>query len=198
MLKAEERTDAVVPDAVVGDGDDPDRVSAGVSFRESAEEGDRVRNMLENVGQDDRVEWGRGGLLDPVLDPSLKDLVARRRGELGGARVRLDSANCGLRSPGKFMKGMSRNLYWLAASLLLFSLVSCAMSLIPNSLQPGLPVNGSVSKTIGLVFLVAALLSSLAGILTAMFEQVERRNQERMRRELNEDLARLGRNKARK
>ena len=31
-----------------------------------------------------------------------------------------------------------------------------------------------------------------------MFEQVERRNQERMRRELKEDLARLGRNKARK
>jgi hypothetical protein len=97
------------------------------------------------------------------------------------------------------MKGaMSRNLYLLAASLLLFSLVSCAMSLIPNSLQPGLPVNGSVCKTIGLFFLVAALLSILAGILTAMFEQVERRNQERMRRELNEDLARLSRNKARK
>ena len=34
---------------------------------------------------------------------------------------------------------MSRNLYLLAASLLLFSLVSCAMSLVPNSLQPGLP-----------------------------------------------------------
>jgi hypothetical protein len=29
-----------------------------------------------------------------------------------------------------------------------------------------------------------------------MFEQVERRNQERMRRELKDDLARLGRNKA--
>ncbi len=31
-----------------------------------------------------------------------------------------------------------------------------------------------------------------------MFEQVERRSEERMRRELNEDLARLSRNKARK
>jgi hypothetical protein len=38
----------------------------------------------------------------------------------------------------------------------------------------------------------------LAGILTAMFEQVERRSEERMRRELKDDLARLGRNKARK
>ncbi len=54
------------------------------------------------------------------------------------------------------MKGaMSRNLYLLAASLLLFSLISCGMSLVPNSLQPGLPVNGSLWKTIGLVFLSA-------------------------------------------
>ncbi len=97
------------------------------------------------------------------------------------------------------MKGaMSRNLYLLAASLLLFSLVSCGMSLIPNALQPGLPANGSLWKTIGLVLLVTSLLSALAGILIAMFEQVERRTEERMRRELNEGLARLSRNKGRK
>ncbi len=97
------------------------------------------------------------------------------------------------------MKGaMSRNLYLLAASLLLFSLISCGMSLVPNRLQPGLPANGSLWKTIGLVFLLTSLLTALAGILTAMFEQVERRSQERMRRELKDDLARLGRNKARK
>jgi hypothetical protein len=90
------------------------------------------------------------------------------------------------------LKGaMSRNLYLLAASLLLFSLVSCGMSLVPNALQPGLPVNGSLWKMIGLVFLLTSLLSTLAAILTAMFEQVERRSQERMRRELNEGLARL-------
>jgi hypothetical protein len=97
------------------------------------------------------------------------------------------------------MKGaMSRNLYLLAASLLLFSVISCGMSLVPNSLQPGLPVNGSLWKMIGLVFLLTSLLSALAGILTAMFEQVERRSEERMRRELQEGLARLGRNKGRK
>jgi hypothetical protein len=96
------------------------------------------------------------------------------------------------------MKGMSRNLYWLTASLLLFSLISCGMSLVPNALQPGLPANGSLWKMIGLVFLLASLVSALAGILTAMFEQVERRSQERMRRELQEGLARLGRNKGRK
>jgi hypothetical protein len=97
------------------------------------------------------------------------------------------------------MKGaLSRNLYLLAASLLLCSLVSCGMSLIPNTLQPNLPVNGSVWKTIGLVLLLTSLLSALAGVLTAMFEQVERRSQERMRRELNEGLAQLSRNKGRK
>jgi hypothetical protein len=93
---------------------------------------------------------------------------------------------------------MSRNLFLLAASLLLFSLVSCAMSLVPNPWQPGLPVNGSIWKTIGLVFLLTALLSTLAGVLTAMFEQVERRSEERMRRELNEGLARISRTNRRK
>jgi hypothetical protein len=97
------------------------------------------------------------------------------------------------------MKGaMSRNLYLLAASLLLFSFISCGMSLVPNSLQPGLPVNGSLWKIIGLVLLLASLVSALAGILTAMFEQVERRSEERMRRELREGLANLGRKNRRK
>ena len=90
---------------------------------------------------------------------------------------------------------MSRHLYFLAASLLLFSLVSCGLSLVPNALQPDLPVNGSVWKTIGLVLMLASLLSALAGVLTAMFEQVERRSEERLRRELNEGLARLSRNR---
>jgi hypothetical protein len=90
---------------------------------------------------------------------------------------------------------MSRNLYFLAASLLLFSLVSCGLSLVPNALQPDLPVNGSVWKTVGLVLMLASLLSALAGVLTAMFEQVERRSEERLRRELNEGLARLSRNR---
>jgi hypothetical protein len=66
---------------------------------------------------------------------------------------------------------------------------------VPNALQPDLPVNGSVWKTIGLVLMLASLLSALAGVLTAMFEQVERRSEERLRRELNEGLARLGRNR---
>jgi hypothetical protein len=92
----------------------------------------------------------------------------------------------------------SRNLYLVAASLLLFSVVSCGISFMPNPLQPGLPVNGSQWKMTGLVLLLISLLSALAGILTAMFEQVERRSEERMRRELREGLANLSRPKKRK
>jgi hypothetical protein len=93
---------------------------------------------------------------------------------------------------------ISRNLYLLAASLFLFSLVSCGLSTLPNPLQPNLPANGSMWKVTGSAFFVGALLTTLAAVLTAMFEQVERRNQERMRKELDEDLAQLGRNKSRK
>ena len=97
------------------------------------------------------------------------------------------------------MKGaMSRNLYLLAASLLLLSLISCGLGFRPNTLQPGLPVNGSLWKMIGLVFFLSSLISALAAVMTAMFEQVERRSQERMRRELEEGLARLSRNNRRK
>src|ERR1700744_1020867 len=92
----------------------------------------------------------------------------------------------------------SRNLYFLAATLFLFSIVAGIMSLLPNPLQPGLPVNGSQWKMIGLVLLLASLGTSLAGMLTAVVQQVERRNQERMRRELQEGLPGLRRPKNRK
>jgi hypothetical protein len=90
---------------------------------------------------------------------------------------------------------MSRNLYLLAASLLVLSLISCGMTLVSNPFQPSLPVNGSLWKMVGLVLLLASLVAALAGILTAMFEQVERRSEERMRRELQEGLSRLSRNR---
>lgn len=92
----------------------------------------------------------------------------------------------------------SRSLYIVSASLLVLSLVSCGMSLVPNSLQPNLPVNGSLWKMIGLGFFVFSLLAGLAAILTTMFEQVQRRSTERMRRELEEGLAGLSRNQRRK
>jgi hypothetical protein len=101
-------------------------------------------------------------------------------------------------NPKENRMAWSRTLYLVAASLLLFCLISCGMSLVPNALQPNLPVNGSLWKMIGLAFLLASLVSTLAGVLSTMFEQVERRSRERMRRELDEGLAQLGRNNRRK
>jgi hypothetical protein len=73
---------------------------------------------------------------------------------------------------------MSRNFYILAATLGFFALVSAAMSLVPSSFQPGLPANGTLWRTVGLVLLVAALAFALIGVMSNLFEQVDRRSEE--------------------
>ena len=78
---------------------------------------------------------------------------------------------------------MARNLYILAATLLLFALVSCGMTFVSNGLQPGLPGNGSLWKTISLFLTLGGLVVALFGVMTAMFEQVDRRAEERRLRE---------------
>ena len=76
---------------------------------------------------------------------------------------------------------MSRNLYILAGTLLIFALVSFGMTFSTPAYQVGLPGNGSLWKTIALFLLLGSLISTLAAMMTAMFEQVERRNEERRR-----------------
>jgi len=78
---------------------------------------------------------------------------------------------------------MARNLYILAATLFLFSLVSCAMLVTTDSSQPALPGNGSLWKTTALFLFLGSVLAAFGGVMTAMFEQVERRHVERERRE---------------
>ena len=73
---------------------------------------------------------------------------------------------------------MSRNLYILAATLLLFALISAAISLVPSSLQPGLPANASLWRTGSLFLLLAGLAAALVGVLSHLFEQVDRRSEE--------------------
>ena len=73
---------------------------------------------------------------------------------------------------------MSRNFYILAAVLGLFALLSAAMTLIPSSFQPGLPANGSLWRTIALFMLLAALASALIGVMSHLFEQVDRRSEQ--------------------
>ncbi|MGA2889303.1 MAG: hypothetical protein ABSE51_14735 [Terracidiphilus sp.] len=73
---------------------------------------------------------------------------------------------------------MSRNLYILAATLLLFALISAVVSMVPSSFQPGLPANGSLWRTVALFLLLGGLWAALAGLMSHLFEQVDRRSEE--------------------
>jgi hypothetical protein len=72
---------------------------------------------------------------------------------------------------------MSRNFYILAATLFLFALLSAAMSLLPSTFQPGLPANASLWRTGSLFLLLAGLAAALVGVLSHLFEQVDRRSE---------------------
>jgi len=73
---------------------------------------------------------------------------------------------------------MSRNFYILAGSFLLFALISAGMTLVPSTFQPGLPANGSLWRTISLLFLLFGLAAALIGVMSNLFEQVDRRSEE--------------------
>jgi hypothetical protein len=73
---------------------------------------------------------------------------------------------------------MSRNFYILAASLLLFALVSAGMALVPSSFQPGLPANASLWRTVAMFLLLFGLLAALIGVMSHLFEQVDRRSEQ--------------------
>jgi fatty acid desaturase len=77
---------------------------------------------------------------------------------------------------------MSRNFYILAATLVFFALLSAGMALLPSSFQPGLPANGSLWRTAALFLLLAGLAAALVGVLSHLFEQVDRRSEEDRRK----------------
>jgi fatty acid desaturase len=76
---------------------------------------------------------------------------------------------------------MSRNFYILAATLSLFALISGVMSMLPSNLQPGLPANGTLWRTVALILLLAGLASALVGVMSHLFEQVDRHSEEARR-----------------
>jgi peptidoglycan/LPS O-acetylase OafA/YrhL len=73
---------------------------------------------------------------------------------------------------------MPRNLFILAASLAAFALISCGVAYTNIAEQPGSPGDQSLWRTMGLVLLVVALIAALAGVLSSLFEQAERRSQQ--------------------
>ncbi len=76
---------------------------------------------------------------------------------------------------------MGRNLYILAGSLILFALISCGIAYTNIAHQPGSPGDVSLWRTMGLVLLVIGLFVALAGVLSSLFEQAERRDEESRR-----------------
>jgi hypothetical protein len=73
---------------------------------------------------------------------------------------------------------MSRNFYILAGTLGFFALISAVMTLVPSSFQPGLPANASLWRTVALLLVLAALAAALIGVMSHLFEQVDRRSEE--------------------
>ena len=82
---------------------------------------------------------------------------------------------------------MSRTFYILAAALGLFALISAGMSLVPSSFQPGLPANASLWRTVALVMLLFGLGAALIGVMSHLFEQVDRRSEEARRAARNKN-----------
>jgi hypothetical protein len=70
---------------------------------------------------------------------------------------------------------MGRNLYILAATLGFLALISLALSFTNIAQQPGSPGDVALWRTTGIALLCIALVVALAGILSALFEQAERR-----------------------
>ncbi len=73
---------------------------------------------------------------------------------------------------------MGRNLYILAGTLVLFGLISCGVAYTNIAQQPGSPGDVALWRTMGLALFVIGLIVALAGILSSLFEQAERRNEE--------------------
>ena len=74
---------------------------------------------------------------------------------------------------------MGRNLYILAGTLFVFSMAACGAAFTSLAQTVG---DRSLWHTMGLVLLVIALVVTMAGTLTSLFEQAERRTDERRRK----------------
>ena len=70
---------------------------------------------------------------------------------------------------------MGRNLYILAATLGALALLSVGLSFTHLGDAPGTPSDASLWRTTGIALLALSLIIALAGVLSSLFEQAERR-----------------------
>ena len=76
---------------------------------------------------------------------------------------------------------MGRNLFILAATLGVLAVISAGLSFTNIAQQPGSPGDVSLWRTMGEGLFVVGLLIALGGILSSLFEQAERRDEEARR-----------------
>lgn len=76
---------------------------------------------------------------------------------------------------------MGRNLYILAFTLGTLALVSVGVSFTNIAGQPGSPGDALLWRTTGIALFAVALIVGLAGILSTLFGQAERRAEEQRR-----------------
>ncbi len=79
---------------------------------------------------------------------------------------------------------MGRNLYILAATIGVFALISFVLSFTNVAQVPGSPGDVRLWRTTSIALVFLGLVIALAGILSQLFEQAERRatQQRRQRR----------------
>ncbi len=78
---------------------------------------------------------------------------------------------------------MGRNLYILAATLGALAILSVIVSFTNIAGQPGSPGDALLWRTTGIALLAIALIVGLAGILSTLFGQAERRAEDQRRAE---------------
>lgn len=76
---------------------------------------------------------------------------------------------------------MGRNLYILAGTLGGLALLSVVVSFTNVAGQPGSPGDAMLWRTTGIALLAVSLIVALAGILSTLFGQAERRAEEQQR-----------------
>ena len=77
---------------------------------------------------------------------------------------------------------MGRNLYILAASIGILALISFGLSFTNLAQVPGSPGDVRLWRTTSVFLIFIGLVIALAGILSQLFEQAERRSTEERRR----------------
>lgn len=83
------------------------------------------------------------------------------------------------------MHSMGRNLYLLAGTLGTLAVISIALSFTNVAAQPGSPGDAALWRMTSVALLVVALVITLLGVLSSLFDQAERRHAAERRKRRN-------------